>query len=135
MWMICINNVGIALGGSMVDIPELMLGQQFEVNVFGTMLLTQLLALQMVKKLSGEIVFVSSVSGLIGGPLSGPYCGSKYATEAFAESLTYELQEVNVEVAAINPGPFLIGFTDLCLKGGHHEYQKQQTEDRDPNSC
>lgn len=109
---VLLNNAGIALGGSMVDIPEVMLRQQFEVNVFGTMLLTQLLARQMVKKRSGKIVFVSSVSGLISDPLSGPYCGSKYAIEAFAESLKYELQEFKVEVAVINPGPFLTGFND-----------------------
>lgn len=45
-------------------------------------------------------------------PLSGPYCGSKFALEAFSESLSKELQEFNIEVATINPGPYLTGFND-----------------------
>ncbi|MGB4589431.1 MAG: SDR family oxidoreductase [Clostridiaceae bacterium] len=109
---VLLNNAGVSLGGSLVDIPEEILRKQFEVNVFGTLLLTQVIAKRMVKKQRGKIVFVSSVHGLIADPMSGPYCGSKYALEAFAESLKYELQEFGVEVATINPGPYLTGFND-----------------------
>lgn len=109
---VLLNNAGISLGGSLIDIPEAMLRQQFEVNVFGTILLTQQVARQMIRRKSGKIVFVSSVHGLIADPLSGPYCGSKYALEAFAESLAGELREFFVQVATINPGPYLTGFND-----------------------
>ncbi|MFZ2257011.1 MAG: SDR family oxidoreductase [Clostridiaceae bacterium] len=109
---VLLNNAGISLGGSLVDIPEVILRYQFEVNVFGTMFLTQQIAREMVKKRCGKIVFVSSVHGLVADPISGPYCGTKFALEAFAESLSYELQEFNVEVAVINPGPYLTGFND-----------------------
>lgn len=109
---ILLNNAGISLGGSLVDIPEEILRQQFEINVFGTILLIQQVARNMVRKKRGKIVFVSSVHGLIADPFSGPYCGSKHALEAFAQSLKYELQEFRVEVAVINPGPFLTGFND-----------------------
>ena len=60
----------------------------------------------MIKKNKGRIINVSSVSGLMADPLSGPYCGSKFALEAFSESLSKELQEFNIEVATINPGPY-----------------------------
>src|SRR5699024_12882438 len=53
-----------------------------------------------------------SVSGFMADPFSGPYGGSKHAMEAFAESLSKELQEFNIEVATINPGPYLTGFND-----------------------
>lgn len=109
---VLLNNAGISLGGSLVDIPESVLRYQFEVNVFGTIFLTQQIAREMVKKRSGKIVFVTSVHGLVADPISGPYCGTKFALEAFAESLSYELQEFNVEVAVINPGPYLTGFND-----------------------
>lgn len=109
---ILLNNAGISLGGSLVDMPEEILRKEFEINVFGTILLTQILAKNMVKKKKGKIVFVSSVHGIFADAFSGPYCGTKYALEAFAESLKYELQEFRVEVAVINPGPFLTGFND-----------------------
>ncbi|MFP8782529.1 SDR family oxidoreductase [Planococcus plakortidis] len=109
---VLVNNAAVSEGGSLVDIPEENLRHQFEVNVFGPILLTKGFARQMVEKRAGRIVFVSSVSGLMADPLMGPYCGTKHATEAFADSLSKELQEFKVEVATINPGPYLTGFND-----------------------
>lgn len=109
---VLLNNAGVSEGGSLADIPEERLRNQFEVNVFGPILLTQKFAKAMAKKQRGKIVFMSSVSGLMADPLSGPYGGSKFALEAFAESLSKELQEFKVQVAVINPGPYLTGFND-----------------------
>lgn len=109
---VLVNNAAVSEGGSLVDIPEENLRHQFEVNVFGPTLLTKGFARQMVKKQQGRIIFISSVSGLMSDTLMGPYCGSKHALEAFSESLSKELQEFNVEVATINPGPYLTGFND-----------------------
>lgn len=109
---VLVNNAGIAEGGSLVDIPEEQLRHQFDVNLFGPILLTQKIAKKMVKKRRGKIIFMSSVSGLMADPFMGPYCGTKFAIEAFADSLSKELQEFNVQVATINPGPYLTGFND-----------------------
>lgn len=109
---VLVNNAAVKEGGSLVDIPEENLRHQFEVNTFAPVLLTQEFARKMIKNNKGRIVNVSSVSGLMADPLSGPYCGSKFALEAFSESLSKELQEFNIEVATINPGPYLTGFND-----------------------
>lgn len=109
---VLLNNAGVSEGGSLADIPEERLRNQFEVNVFGPILLTQKFAKAMAKKQRGKIVFMSSVSGMMADPLSGPYGGSKFTLEAFAESLSKELQEFKVQVAVINPGPYLTGFND-----------------------
>lgn len=109
---VLLNNAGISEGGALADIPEERLRNQFEVNLFGPILLTQEIAKAMVKKQRGKIVFMSSISGLMADPLMGPYCGTKFALEAFADSLSKELQEFNVQVATINPGPYLTGFND-----------------------
>lgn len=109
---VLLNNAGISEGGSLIDIPEERLRNQFEINVFGTILLTQAIARPMIGRKKGKIVFMSSVSGLMSDPLSGPYGGSKFALEGFAESLSRELQEFGIEVATINPGPYLTGFND-----------------------
>lgn len=109
---VLVNNAGIKEGGSLVDIPEENLRRQFDVNAFSPILLTQEFARQMIKKKSGRIVFTSSISGLMVNPFSGPYAGSKFALEAFVDTLSRELQEFNIEVATINPGPYLTGFND-----------------------
>lgn len=109
---ILVNNAGVSEGGSLVDIPEENLRNQFEVNVMGTTLLTQGFARQMIHKNDGRIIFISSISGLMANAFSGAYVASKYALEGVASTLSQELMEHNVEVATINPGPYLTGFND-----------------------
>lgn len=113
---ILLNNAGISEGGSTVDIPEERLLRQFDVNVFGPVLLTQGFAKKMAARKSGKIVFMSSVAGLTTDPFTGAYSGSKHAVEAFADALDQELAEFGVTVATVNPGPFLTGFNDTMFE-------------------
>ncbi|AOS63754.1 SDR family oxidoreductase [Actinoalloteichus hymeniacidonis] len=113
---VLLNNAGIAEGGSTVDIPADRLRRQFEVNVFGPILLTQGIAKTMARRGRGRIVFMSSVAGLTVDPFTGAYAGSKHAVEAFADALDQELAEFGVTVATINPGPFLTGFNDTMFE-------------------
>lgn len=113
---VLLNNGAIAEGGAVVDIPEDQLRRQFEVNVFGTMLLTQGFARAMVAKRAGKIVFVSSTAGLITDAFTGAYSASKHAIEAFADALHQELAEFGVAIATINPGPYLTGFNDTAME-------------------
>ena len=109
---ILVNNAGVLEGGSVVDIPALNVRREFEVNVIGPLLLTQGIAKQMVKRGEGRIVWVSSREGLNVNPFTGIYSASKHAIEAIAETMSLELQEFGIEVATVNPGPFLTGFND-----------------------
>jgi NAD(P)-dependent dehydrogenase (short-subunit alcohol dehydrogenase family) len=109
---ILVNNAGVLEGGSVVDIPALNIRREFEVNVVGPLLLTQGIAKQMVKRAKGRIVWVSSREGLNVNPFTGIYSASKHAVEAIAQTMSLELQEFGIEVATINPGPFLTGFND-----------------------
>src|SRR6476661_1580360 len=109
---ILVNNAGVGEGGSTLDIPAGNIRRQFEVNVIGPLLLTQGIAKQMVKRGKGRIVWVSSREGLNVNPFTGIYSASKHAVEAVAETMSLELQEFGIEVATINPGPFLTGFND-----------------------
>jgi NAD(P)-dependent dehydrogenase (short-subunit alcohol dehydrogenase family) len=113
---ILVNNAGVGEGGSTVDIPGPNIRHQFEVNVTGPLLLTQPIAKQMVKRGAGRIVWVSSREGLNVNPFTGIYSASKHAVEAIAETMADELQEYNVEVATVNPGPFLTGFNDRMFQ-------------------
>jgi NAD(P)-dependent dehydrogenase (short-subunit alcohol dehydrogenase family) len=70
----------------------------------------------MVKRGAGRIVWVSSREGLNVNPFTGVYSASKHAVEAIAETMSYELQEFGIEVATVNPGPFLTGFNDRMFQ-------------------
>lgn len=109
---ILVNNAGVLEGGSVLDIPGENMRNQFEVNVFGPLLLTQGIAKQMVKRGKGRIVWVSSREGLNVNAFTGIYSASKHAVEAIAQTMSLELQEFGIEVATVNPGPFLTGFND-----------------------
>src|ERR1700758_2631362 len=109
---ILVNNAGVGDGGATVDIPAANIRNEWEVNVTGPLLLTQGIAKQMVKRGKGRIVWVSSREGLNVNPFTGIYSASKHAVEAVAETMSLELQEFGIEVATINPGPFLTGFND-----------------------
>lgn len=113
---VLLNNAGISEGGSTVDIPAENLRRQYEVNIVGPLMLTQLIAKKMVAKKKGKIVFMSSVAGLTTDPFAGAYASSKHAIEAIAEAMNQELKEFGVDVATINPGPFLTGFNDRMFE-------------------
>lgn len=109
---ILVNNAGVLEGGSVIDIPGANMRHEFEVNVIGPLLLTQGIARQMVKRGKGRVVWVSSREGVNVNPFTGIYAASKHAVEAIAQTMALELQEFGVEVATVNPGPFLTGFND-----------------------
>ena len=109
---VLVNGAGIIEGGAIVDVPGENMRRQFEVNVIGPVLLTQGIARKMVKRRSGKIIFMSSVVGILSGPFVGIYGASKHAIEAIADTMSMELQEFGVQVAVINPGPYLTGFND-----------------------
>jgi short-subunit dehydrogenase len=109
---VLVNGAGIIEGGAIVDVPAENMRHQFEVNIIGPVLLTQGVARRMIQRRSGKIIFMSSVVGILSGPFVGIYGASKHALEGIAETLSMELQEFGVEVAVINPGPYLTGFND-----------------------
>lgn len=109
---VLVNGAGIIEGGALVDIPVENIRRQFEVNVIGPMQLTQGVARKMVARRGGKIIFMSSVVGILCGPFVGAYAASKFALEAVAQTMALELQEFGVQVAVINPGPYLTGFND-----------------------
>jgi len=113
---ILVNNAGVGEGGSTVDIPAANIRNEWEVNVTGPLLLTQGIAKQMVKRGEGRIVWVSSREGLNVNPFTGIYAASKHAVEAIAETMADELLEFGIQVATINPGPFLTGFNDRIFQ-------------------
>ena len=109
---VLINNAGAGQTGPMADVPIDRVRHLFEVNVFGTLAVTQAVLQKMAVKKSGRIIIVSSIAGVIAAPSFGPYAMTKHALEAMGKSMRAELATSGIDVTLINPGPYNTGFND-----------------------
>lgn len=99
-----VNNAGTAYAGFAEEVPVDQYREQFEVNVFGVMEMTQAVLPLMTS--GAKILNMSSISGLMGMPALSPYVSSKFALEGYTESLRIELAAFGIQVALIEPGSF-----------------------------
>ncbi|MFP3811386.1 oxidoreductase [Bacillus sp. SIMBA_005] len=99
-----VNNAGTAYAGFAEEVPVDTYRQQFDVNVFGVMEVTQAVLPFMTN--GAKIFNMSSISGLMGMPALSPYVSSKFALEGYTESLRLELASFGIQAALIEPGSF-----------------------------
>ncbi|MEK4336559.1 MULTISPECIES: oxidoreductase [Bacillus] len=99
-----VNNAGTAYAGFAEEVPVDQYREQFEVNVFGVMEMTQAVLPLMTS--GAKILNMSSISGLMGMPALSPYVSSKFALEGYTESLRIELAAFGIQAALIEPGSF-----------------------------
>jgi NAD(P)-dependent dehydrogenase (short-subunit alcohol dehydrogenase family) len=109
---VLLNNAGAGQTGPMADVPIDRVRHLFEVNVFGTLAITQAVVPGMAAKGAGRIIIVSSIAGVVSGPSFGPYSMTKHALEAMGKSMRAELAGQGIDVTLLNPGPYLTGFND-----------------------
>jgi len=76
----------------------------FEVNFFSQMLLTQYITKLMLRKKSGSVVNISSISAIDGNPGQLSYSASKAALIGATKTLSAELAPLGIRVNAIAPG-------------------------------
>lgn len=98
-----VNNAGIAAAAPIEFVPLDELRRQLEVNVVGQVAVTQAV-LPLLRAARGRIVNVTSIGGLVAGPMLGPYHASKFALEALTHTLRTELSPWGIEAIAIEPG-------------------------------
>ena len=98
-----VNNAGIVVAGPLEFLPLDKIRQQFEVNVFGQLAVTQAF-LPLLRKARGRIVNMGSISGRVSNPFIAPYSASKFALESFTDALRMELMPWGISVSIIEPG-------------------------------
>merc|ERR1712002_51054 len=113
LWAV-VNNAGVAVPSApndwlIIDDYKSML----DVNVNGVIRVT-LSILPLIKKARGRVVNVASVFGRISAA-GGPYTISKYAVEAFNDSLRVNMMPFGVKVLCIEPGFFKTNVTDVTI--------------------
>lgn len=119
---ILVNNAGYGIFKPLVEMELEELEGVYRTNVFGAFLMGREAARQFIKQGSGELINISSTSGLRGGRGSTAYSSSKFALRGMTECWRDELRRHNVRVMLVNPSEVM---TDFGPKAG---YQREVSD-------
>jgi NAD(P)-dependent dehydrogenase (short-subunit alcohol dehydrogenase family) len=97
-----VNNAGIVVAGPLELLPTEAFRRQLEVNVLGTHAVTRAL-LPLLRRATGRIVLMGSISGRVTPPQYGAYAASKHALEAMADAWRVELRPWKLSVSIVQP--------------------------------
>jgi len=100
-----VNNAGVAALGPVVATTQQDLDFQFGVNVFGVYRVTRAFAPLIIES-KGRITTIGSISGYIAEDNGSAYSMTKFAMEAFTDSLAMEMAPLGVTVSIVEPGSF-----------------------------
>lgn len=102
---VLVANAGLPAAGEIGDYTLEQLDRALDVNLRAPIVLAQALLPEMVTRGSGQLVFISSLSGKFATPGSALYSATKSGLRAFATSLRQDLHGTGVGVSTIFPGP------------------------------
>ncbi len=121
---ILVNNAGFGHFAPLVDMEFDKLEAVYRTNVFGAFLMAREAARHFVEQGSGNLINISSTSGLKGGKGSTAYSSSKFALRGMTDCWRDELRRHNVRVMLVNPSEVL---TDFAQRAGR---QQQATDNK-----
>lgn len=101
---VLINNAGLGYRGTIEDMTMNEIRDQFEVNFFGQILLTNRVLPIMRSQKAGQIINVSSVASTMSTPTMGFYAATKSAMDKISEVLAQEVSPYNIQVNSVVPG-------------------------------
>ena len=112
---VVVNNAGYGLIGAVEEASIDQIRHQFETNVFGALDVIRAVLPQLREQKGGHILNLSSVGGFVGFPSSGHYSATKFALEAYSESLSKEAEHLGIKVTIVEPGAFRTDFNGRSL--------------------
>ena len=101
---VLVNNAGYELAGALEETSLDEAKAQFETNFFGVVRMVKAVLPLMRQQKHGQIINISSLSGLSPIPFMGIYSASKFAVEGYTEALRLELKPFNIHVSQIEAG-------------------------------
>lgn len=121
-----INNAGVANIGSGVleGVPMDEAKKLFDINVFGTLRVTQAFLPLLHQFGKARIVNMSSGAVRVPVPGAGIYMMTKSAIEAFTKTLRMELAPFGIEATAIEPGAVRTPMTDNAEENLRKDWDK-----------
>jgi NADP-dependent 3-hydroxy acid dehydrogenase YdfG len=109
---VLVNNAGVMLLGTIVGADPEDWRRMLSTNVLGLLYMTHAAIDGMVEQGSGDIVNISSVAGRTARKGAGVYNASKWAVNAFSESLRQEVTGRGVRISLVEPGAVATELTD-----------------------
>ncbi|MFN3257041.1 MAG: SDR family oxidoreductase [Ilumatobacter sp.] len=103
---VLINNAGIMYIGHTEAYSVEQAHEQMNVNYYGVIRTTQAVLPAMRRAGGGLIINTSSTAGRVAYPYFGTYGATKFAVEAYSQSLSYEMAPHGIDIAIVEPGPF-----------------------------
>lgn len=101
---VLINNAGVHLFAKVAELPESLLDQALQTNLYGPLRVIQALLPGMARRKSGLIVNIGSTLAYRSIATGGGYSASKAALARLTESLRLELRGGGVRVLDASPG-------------------------------
>jgi NAD(P)-dependent dehydrogenase (short-subunit alcohol dehydrogenase family) len=101
---ILVNNAGVGSIGTVLTTTDADLDRLFQVNVKGTMLMTQAFLPAMVERRWGSIVNIASIGGVTGVRDRFAYCATKHAVVGMTRCTAIDFADARVRCNAICPG-------------------------------
>ncbi len=101
-WLI--NNAGISQRALVMDTTGDTDRKIMEIDYFAQVALSRRVLNAMLKQGGGQLVFISSVAGLVGTQYRGSYSAAKAALHLWANSARAELYNQGIRVAVVFPG-------------------------------
>ncbi len=103
---VLVNNAGIGYFGAIEESEEAEVRRMFEINFWGLASVTNEVLPFMRKQMSGHIVNISSVGGLVAFPGVGFYNATKFAVTGYSEALSKEVGALGIKVTVVAPSGF-----------------------------
>jgi 3-oxoacyl-[acyl-carrier protein] reductase len=101
---VLINNAGIINDKALMMMTESDWLDVINTNLNGTFNVTKNFIISLMKQRKGNIINISSLSGILGLPRQANYAASKGGMISFTRSLAREVAPLNIRVNAIAPG-------------------------------
>ena len=134
---VLVNNAGVMLLGTIVGADTEDWRRMLDTNVLGLMYMTHAAIEGMVEQGSGDLVNISSVAGRTARKGAGVYNASKWAVNAFSESLRQEVTGRGVRIGLVEPGAVATELTShitqpeakAAAESTHATMRRLQSED------
>ena len=103
---VLINNAGVAAAGVSEAFTPEQAAALFDVNVIGLHRVTRAVLPHFRRQNDGLIINIGSILGRVTFPFFGLYGASKFAVEALTDSFRYEVSQLGIDVALVQPSAY-----------------------------
>lgn len=101
---VLVANAALPASGLLSDLTQEEIDKMIEVNLRAPVALARAIALGMIERRRGHLVFISSLAGKAASPASSIYSATKFGLRGFALGLRADLRAHGVGVSVVLPG-------------------------------